>query len=368
MLICLLAVLTAARCLAQTTEDFSIQQPPSYVEQLPQSPPLQEPSPLAGKSLFPDASIGLDRSLEIPPVPSFRDLLGYRFSASSVSQAPPFQDPSSAANETPVTGEPINLDGSEKVVPVPSLSDFWGYRTSTGSLEWIPSSSEQLGMFSIQWDHYVKSGIQNGIGIGMGFHFLDGPVQTDMPPRVYDFSIGYQIRNQIGPLKFDLASSVLAASDFVGDAHKGILFPSHAVGFLTVRPDLDLVFGADYLDRGDVKLLPVGGLIWTPNPDMRFEFVFPRPRAVFQLTENQRLYVAGELGGGTWAIDREFHRNDLATYHDLRICVGVEYLDKDGERTAIELGYLFDRRLEYTSGIGDMQLDDAVMISLVTRF
>ena len=242
-----------------------------------------------------------------------------------------------------------------------------GYRYST-RLDWIPGGGDQFGMFSIVWDHYQKSGINNGIGVGMGFHFLAGPVQTDMPPRVYDFSIGYQIRQQLGPLAFDLAAAVLAASDFEGNARKGILFPSHAVGFLSVRPAIDLVFGVDYLDRGDIKLLPVAGLIWIPNPEMRFELVFPRPRAVFQLTDRYRLYVAGELGGGTWAIERVTLGNDLATYRDLRVCIGVEYVEKDGQRSAFEIGYLFDRRLEYTSGIGNMHLDDAVMLRLVTTY
>jgi hypothetical protein len=316
-LVGLLAVLTAARGLAQTTEEFSIQRLPS-VDLSPQVPPSEDQSPAAGEPLVTDA--------------------------------------------------PVNLDGSAEAPPVASLSDFLGYRWSTSSLDWIPGGGDQFGMFSIVWDHYVKSGINNGLGIGMGFNFLSGPDQTDMPPRVYDFSIAYQIRQRLGPLAFDVAASVLAASDFEGSARKGILFPGHAVGFLSVRPAVDVVFGVDYLDRSDIKLLPVAGLIWTPKPEMRFELVFPRPRAVFQLTDHHRLYLAGELGGGTWAIEREAVGNDLATYRDLRVCIGVEYVGKDGQRSAIEIGYLFDRRLEYSSGIGDMRLDDAVMLRLVTRF
>jgi hypothetical protein len=189
-----------------------------------------------------------------------------------------------------------------------------------------------------------------------------------MSPRVYDFSIGYQVRQRLGPLAFDLASAVQASSDFNGNAHRGIQYPGHGVGYLTVRPELDLVFGVDYLDRGDIKLLPVAGLIWTPNTEMRFELVFPRPRAVFQLTDRRRLYVAGELGGGTWAIKRPTLDDDLATYRDLRVCVGLEYVETDGRQSAIEIGYLFDRRLEYSSAIGDMHLDDAVVLRLVTTF
>ena len=128
------------------------------------------------------------------------------------------------------------------------------------------------------------------------------------------------------------------------------------------------LFGVDFLDRGDIKLLPVAGLIWNPNPEMRFELVFPRPRAVFQLTDRSRLYVSGELGGDTWAIQRVTLGNDLATYRDLRVCIGLEHADNDNTWSAFEIGYLFDRRLEYSSGIGDMRLDDAVMFRLVTSY
>jgi hypothetical protein len=339
-LVSLLAVLTAASGLAQTADEFSIQRLPS-VNLSPQAPPSQDPIPAARENLAADA----------PPVnPS-----------TSTS-------PESAPDEKLATGAPINLDELTELPPVASLDSFLGYRYMSSSLDWIPGTGNRFGMFSIVWDHYVKSGVNNGIGIGMGFHFLSGPEQTDMPPRVYDFSIAYQFRKQLGPLGFDLAASVLAASDFKGNARKGILFPSHAVGFLSVRPEIDVVFGVDYLDRGDVKLLPVGGLIWKPNPEMRFELVFPRPRAVFQLTDHYRLYLSGELGGGTWAIERVTLDDDLATYRDLRACIGVEYVEKDGQRMAFEVGYLFDRRLEYTSGIGNMNLVNAVMLRLVTSY
>ena len=318
---------TTANGFTQTTEKAGVQRLPS-VNVLPQGAPFQEPGPAAGEPLVTGPAVGEPR----------------------------------------ITGEPINLDRSAATPPVASLGDFLGYRYSTSSLDWIPGNGDRFGMFSIAADHYQKSGINNGVGVGFGFHFLAGPEQTDMPPRVYDFSLAYQIRRRLGPLGFDLAASVLAASDFEGSARKGILFPSHAVGFLSIRPEIDVVFGVDYLDRGDIKLLPVGGLIWTPNSEMRLELVFPRPRAVFPLAEGYRLYLAGELGGGTWAIERVTFGDDLATYRDLRACIGVENVEKDGERAAFEIGYLFDRRLEYSSGSGDMHLDDAVMLRLATRY
>lgn len=280
--------------------------------------------------------------------------------------SPPAATP--ASEEVFISDAPVHLDGTLPAAPVASLSDFVGYRYSSSSIDWIVGDGDQFGMVSLAWDHYQRSGITSGVGLGMQFHFLAGPEQTDLPPRVFDFSASYQMRDQLGPLRYDLAAAVVASSDFEGSARDGIRFPSHAVGYLCIRPEVELVFGVDYLDRGDVKLLPVAGLILTPDPAMRLELVFPRPRIAFQLTEEHRLYVSGELGGGTWAIERDSLVDDLATYRDLRACIGVEHVDKEGGRSAFEIGYLFDRRLEYASGIGDMPLDDALMLRLVTTF
>jgi hypothetical protein len=312
----LLAFLAAASGLVQAAEDIRFE-PLPFVEQSPPARPSQEPGP---------------------------------------------------ADDTPIKGDLVTLDKSAETPAVVSLYDFLGYRYSASSLDWIPGGGDDFGMFSIVWNRYIKSGINHDIGIGLGFHSLSGPDQTDMPAWVFDFSIGYQVRERLGPLTFDLATGVLASSDFKGNARQGIRFPSHAVAFLSTGPATDLVFGVDYLDRGDIKILPVAGLIWVPNPLLRFELVFPRPRATFQVTDHHRLYVAGELVGGTWAIERATFDDDLATYRDLRVCIGVEWVQTDGSRSAFEIGYLFVRRLQYSSGIGDMDLNDAVLLRLVTRY
>ncbi|MEN6494192.1 MAG: hypothetical protein ABFD16_07870 [Thermoguttaceae bacterium] len=255
----------------------------------------------------------------------------------------------------------------EPFQPVP-LDAFLGYRYESSSLDWILGNDDQFGMFSILWDHYQRPGAKHGLDVGLQFHFLNGPVRTDMPSKVYDFSIAYQHRDRIGVFGYDAAVSVMASSDFEGSSREGIRFPSHAVGFLSVHPALELVFGVDYLDRGDVKLLPVGGLIVLPHPDVRLEAVFPRPRVVFRLTDRHHLYVGGELGGGTWAIERATGADDLASYRDLRVSIGLQHFGNDHSCTTIEIGYLFDRRLEYTSGQGDYRPTDTAVIRLINTF
>ncbi len=70
---------------------------------------------------------------------------------------------------------------------------------------------------------------------------------------MFDFSIGYQHRDRLGVFSYDVAASVMASSDFEGSSREGIRFPGHAVGFLSVGPRTELVFGVDYLDRGDCR-------------------------------------------------------------------------------------------------------------------
>ena len=296
-----------------------------------------------------------------------------------------FRPPGSVLDESELDDSQIvELVAPAEMPRVVGLDDFWGYRYGTSSLDWIIGSGDQFGMFSLNGDHYQRAGVESGLGVGLGFHFVGGPVQTEMPPRLYDFSLAYQCRQQFGPFAYDVAASVMASSDFEGSARRGIRYPAHAVGFLAIHPSAQLVFGVDYLDRGDIKLLPVAGLIWIPRDDVRLEFVFPRPRATFALptstwperdsqedgsriaprhAKQHRLYIAGDLGGGTWAVERAVVRQrpgHLSRPAMLRSDSSAS--TSDGSRSAIEVGYLFERRLEFTSGYGNMRLDDTAMI------
>ncbi len=262
----------------------------------------------------------------------------------------------------------VTDDAKTVETPCPKLlNEFQGYRHHSSATEWIIGDGDQFGMFSLGSPHYQSQGANSGIGVGMQFHWLAGPERIDLPPRVFDLSIGSQKRELLGDFGYDVAVSVMASSDFEGSSREGIRFPSHAVGFLRLGPATELVFGADYLDRGDIKILPVGGLIVMPHPQVRFELVFPRPRMVFQLTDKNRLAISGELGGGTWAIERDTLVDDLVTYRDLRLSVGLERITDEGHVSAFEIAYLFDRRLEYASGF-DYAPNDTIMLRWVDSY
>ena len=249
-----------------------------------------------------------------------------------------------------------------------SLTDFRGYRVGETWCSWMVGNGDQFGDYSFGTDYYQHAGKRLWFGARLCMHFLAGPDRTDMPPRLYNFLGGYQKRDVLGEFAYDVAAGVNAASDFAGSSRRGIRFPAHAVGYLKLEENFDLVFGADFLDRADIHWLPVAGFVWCPSPDVRIEVVFPYPRVDFQVTDDHRLYLAGGVGGGTWAVERDSEVDDLATYGDLRAAIGLENLNHAVYGQVWEIAVLFDRQLQYTSLVGDYRPDATVMIRSLNRY
>ncbi len=81
----------------------------------------------------------------------------------------------------------------------------------------------------------------------MNLHLLSGPQTVHLPPRLYDFEFGYQMRKTINStFSYDLSTMVGIYSDFEDSARDGVRFPSHAVGMFHPDPRIDWVFGIDY--------------------------------------------------------------------------------------------------------------------------
>src|SRR5690606_27105375 len=155
------------------------------------------------------------------------------------------------------------------------------------STTWLPGHGDQFGWVSLMSGGTLGAAQTSGLVGGTNFHFLDGPVQTDMPPRLFDFLIGYQRREWICPyVGWDFAFRVGAFSDFEGSAKEGIRFPSHLVTYWRVTSTTQAVAGVDYLDWDDLPMLPVFGLIWTPHDDFRLDLTFPRPRAAVRIMDS----------------------------------------------------------------------------------
>lgn len=244
------------------------------------------------------------------------------------------------------------------------------YRIGESITSYMPGDGEQFGWLDFENTPYLSAGKTSGITLGTSLHLLSGPNSIDLPPRLWDFALGYQNRATLGErFSYDLASSIGVYSDFEDSAREGVRPLGHAVGSFH-RSDLwDWVLGVDYVNRDDFKILPVMGFSWhnqTAWP-WRFDMVFPRPRIQYTLSNSNRLYVSGLLGGGTWDIEMPKEINDVMTYRDYRLLIGHEQVTPGGNIAATEIGLVFGRQVEMRHSLQQVQFDDAFIVRFVAR-
>lgn len=244
------------------------------------------------------------------------------------------------------------------------------YREERDTLGWIPASGEHLSWLDWQSDSYLERDESAGVTSAFNIHWIGGPTTPDVPSRVYDFHLGMQFRDQLSSaLSYDIATSVGVFSDFEGSAREGVRFPSHAVGMFHVNHSLDVVFGVDYLGRDDIHVLPVIGISLRDiiSDNLRMDLVFPRPRIDYNLSDSNRVYLTGQLGGGTWDMEYPDESDDVLTYRDYRLLLGFESADEDGSLSALELGFVFGRHLEFRNQSDPLNFGDTFIIQWVRR-
>lgn len=245
------------------------------------------------------------------------------------------------------------------------------YRGSEAKLTYLAGSSRAFGWTSMEWEPYLKREQANGLTGSIQHHFLSGPPTVDLPARLHDFIVGYQHRGTInGVFSFDCAATVGVFSDFKGSAREGVRFPAHAVGIIHASHRADLVFGVDYLDRDDYKILPVLGVSWHDLnfTSLRYDLVFPRPRIDYTIDDSKRIYLAGRLGGGTWDFELPDGSGDVMNFRDFRILGGLEQRYLDGSRQSLELGYVFGRQLTLRETSTEFDFRNAVIIRLQSTY
>ncbi len=250
---------------------------------------------------------------------------------------------------------------SEEVETEIAFGDWLGYNSADNDMTWLTGHGDDLGIFSIESFPTLDIGEESALMLGTGIHFVNGPIATDLPPRLFDLHLAYHTRRlHTQNFIYDMKLGVGVFTDFEGSSRKGVRFPGHVVSYYQWHPWLVSVFGLEAFDRDDISVLPVAGLVWRPRRDLVYELVFPRPKVQVKLDSNYAMYLSGELGGDTWAIERSNAVSDNATYRDLRVVLGV--MDFDDGDSALEIGWAFDRQLEYRSGQGNYQPEDAFLV------
>ena len=218
---------------------------------------------------------------------------------------------------------------------------------------------------------------------GFAVHYWAGPVSVlapppppadpppaDLPPRTYDayldFAWNPQITDWFGA---ELSFRTGIYSDFSRVTSDSIRFMGKGVAVIRLSPHMTLKAGVWYLDRVQTKILPAGGLVWTPNDDIYFNILFPNPKIAKRLTTwgntEWWLYGSGNYGGGSWTIKRNTgfdasvpaweHPADGSytrfDYNDIRIAVGLEFKTLRQWEGHFEVGFACSRQLVYEDNL-----------------
>lgn len=315
------------------------------------------------------------------------------------SIVPPAPSPAPALSTRPIPLDSFFRDhgdgdsDDEDKLEAPSSRDSFG---------WIAGTHNNLGMLELDLESIQRvrydafsddKSFKFHLNTPFGARWLSGPDSPDLPPYLFNILISVGATAQVSDrLAFDAVISPGWYSDFSNKGIEAFRLPWHFVSFHKVSDDWQWVLGITDLSRQDIRLLPVAGVIYAPpSGDVRLDLVFPKPKVAWRVCQRKKqelsswksgessgsisinehegwLYLAGELGGGSWAISREDRSYDVVTYRDYRLVAGWENRQPKGRASRIEVGWIFGRAVEYQSNNGNYNPPDSLMIRMSTDY
>ena len=244
-----------------------------------------------------------------------------------------------------------------------------------GTLSYVPTSGEDLGWTALDVQStFVAPVPLLSVTPRVNLRWLDGPASltadpadrpngpADVPGMLLAASVEarwFQPLSERWMLDFAVSPGLYTDGENTGS--DALRITGRALAFYKWHEAVRVAFGAVYLDREDINVIPAVGLMVFPSHDTRIELLFPRPRLAQRIFNENGVerwaYVAGEFGGGQWAITRADGSDDTLRIRDFRFLAGLEQKDACGAGWVVEGGFLFGRELEYDSGVGDAELD-----------
>jgi len=193
---------------------------------------------------------------------------------------------------------------------------------------------------------------------GFALHLWNGPaglgaIGFDLPGQAYDAYLDTAWNPQITPwLGGELSFRIGVYSDFEKFTSDSVRYTGTGLIRLAVTPSFTIKGGIWYLDRQRIKMLPAGGIVWTPSSDVRCEIVFPNPKLAWHLTTYGTTqwwwYLRGEYGGGSWTIKQPSGSVDQIDYNDYRVATGFDFSTLNSVSGLFEGGVAFEREIYYT--------------------
>ncbi len=222
---------------------------------------------------------------------------------------------------------------------------------------------------------------------GLAVQWWNGPPSTfgdptspDMPARTYEAYLDGAWNPQmpqIPQISGELGFRVGVYSDFGRVDADSLRYQGSGLAVIGLSNSYQLKFGVIYLDRLRIKLLPAGGIVWTPpGGDINFQLLFPNPKLAWRLRSQGAVqtwaYLRGEYGGGSWDVQRHPEMGggtrEEVDYNDIRVAVGFEFENPNAVAGQLEIGVAFERELHYRTSRPDFNPNATVLVGGVLAF
>jgi hypothetical protein len=202
-------------------------------------------------------------------------------------------------------------------------------------------------------------------------HILDRPIGFDLPPTLHDAAIDFHIFRVFGNhwITDFAVQPGLYADDHSFGSSNALRFTGRALAIYAPTIDVKYVLGVTYIDGGWSKIVPVAGVIYKPNDDTEYQFVFPTPRISWRLPwtnipgkDERWMYLSVEYANQAWAFKQSDGDADVLAYRDYRVILGLERRIGGGLSHKLEIGYVFNRDMKIASISGnDISMDNSLI-------
>lgn len=245
-----------------------------------------------------------------------------------------------------------------------------------------------LDVFEIDlaWE-YVTQGQRGWIWTwtpSIGYRHFDGPQVGVVPagpgPNIessfFSFASPIKVNSPSnGPWSWEGGFSPSINSDLsqslTSDAWN---FDAHMVTYFRANPEWMWAIGAAYWQRAEDIVIPYGGLVWTPNRNWEWRFIFPNPRV--------DVFVGNWFNAPTWMyVGAEYQvesyqasiagsptrGKDQLQIEDWRAFWGIRS-DNGWLASYFEVGAVFDRKFSFKDDTIGFEADEAVMLRFGFRY
>ena len=208
---------------------------------------------------------------------------------------------------------------------------------------------------------------------GFGFHFWQSPNDLVLPSTVFDSYIDVSWRTPVTD-RWGFAWGITPGvyGDYKAVNSRAFQLTGWGLVDVAVTKTWTLLAGAAVVRQLDMQVLPVGGLLWTPNEATRLELLVPRSRFAHRILAFPGggaawAYAACQFAGGTWAIELPDNTTAVVTSSDLRATLGLEWFRSRTVAGVAEVGYVFARTIS-ANGVAEFNPTDAIMLQLGGTF